>query len=185
MYEHYEYQYGENGYLFDPTHQVAHHPTHLYTVGTAGARVDSLYPGFFSHRPFRETREMYQVSTGETVALEFLQRPWNPAHVLTEQPGIRYQDPAEYPAAASYYSYPFDSGADAEAQRYSTDPEKRYADDAEFFGYTYGETSIHYLWVEVRGEQCIITAHYVDGPAGVHGPVITSPDGRQERWVLE
>jgi calcineurin-like phosphoesterase family protein/purple acid phosphatase-like protein len=183
-YEHYEYQYGANGYVFDLTDRIAEGPTHLYTVGTAGARVDNLYAGFFSHRPFQETREMYDLETGTPTALEFVQRAWNPARVKRDLPGIRYQDPAEYPKAASYYSYPFDSAADAEAGRYSTDPEQRYSDDAEFFGYTYGETSIHYLWIEIRGDECIITAHYADGEAGEHGEVITSPDGREERWIL-
>ncbi|MEE8441157.1 MAG: metallophosphoesterase family protein, partial [Spirochaetia bacterium] len=137
MHEHYEYRYGANGYVFDPADSVAENPTHFFTVGTIGARVDSLYPGFFTHRPFAEQWEMYDPATGLRTTLQFSQRPWNTDYVKRDQPGVRYQDPAAYPAAASYYSYPFDSAADALAGRYSTDPLKRYSDDAEFFGYTY------------------------------------------------
>jgi len=185
MYEHYEYQYGANGYVLDPSDPVAAEPTHYFTVGSAGSRVDALYGGFFTHRPYLETWEMYNAATGSPETFEFTQRPWRAENVKEDEPGIRYQNPEIYPGAASYYSYPFDSAADAQAGRYSTNPEVRYNDDAEFFGYTYGETSIHYLWVEVTDEQCVITAHYVDGPAGAQGEVIASPDGRQERWVLE
>ena len=185
QFEHYEFQYGANGYVFDPAHTPAVKPTHLFTVGTSGARVDALYSGFFTHKPYREVWEMVDRETGEPVTLEFFQRPWSADNVKREMPGVRYQDPAVYPDAASYYSYPFESAADAAAGRYSTDPAIRYSDDAEFFGYTYGETSIHYLWVEIRGDTCIITAHYVDGPPGGHGEVITTPDGAPQRWVLE
>ncbi len=184
LYEHYEYQYGANGYVFDPADPVADDSTHLYTVGTIGARVDCLYSGFLTHKPFTEQWEMYDLATGLSTTLEFFQRPWSADHVKHDQPGIRYQDPAAYPEAASYYSYPFDSAADARAGRYSADPLKRYSDDAEFFGYTYGETSIHYLWVEIAGDQCTITARYVDGPTGVQGTIITTPDGVPEQWVL-
>jgi hypothetical protein len=183
MYEHYQYQYGANGYVLDPDHSVAREPTHYFTAGTIGARVDCLYPGFFTHKPFPERWEMYDLGGGP-VELEFIQRPWSADHVKWEGPGVRYQDPEAYPKAGSYYYYPFDSASDAESGRYSDDPARRYSDAAEFFGYTYGETSIHYLWVEVTPDRCVITAHYVDGEEGEHGTVITTPDGAPQRWVL-
>lgn len=185
IYEHYEYQYGANGYLFDLSHTPASASTHLYTVGTSGARVDALYAGFFGHRPRTFTLEMHERADGQTEELEFEQRSWNPQRVKRASPGIRYQDPEVYPDAASYYSWPFENEADAEAGRYSTDTRFIYADFQPFFGYTYGETSMHYLWVEVRGNRCTISSHYLDGPAGQQGPVITRPDGGEERWVIE
>ena len=184
QYEHYEYQYGANGYVFDLADPVANDPAHFFTVGTIGARVDCLYPGFLTHKPFTERWEMYNLGTGLPTTLEFFQRPWSADYVKHDQPGIRFQDPVAYPDAASYYSYPFDGASDALAGRYSTDTAKRYSDDAEFFGYTYGETSIHYLWVEIQGDECTITARYVDGAPGVQGTILTTPDGEQERWVL-
>jgi DNA repair exonuclease SbcCD nuclease subunit len=185
LFEHYRYRYGGNGLVFEATDQPAEESTHFFTVGTAGARVDALYPRFFAHRPYREVWKFEECDTGRPVILKFYQGPWNKENVKRKDPGVRYQRPAVYPLAASYYSYPFDSAEDAAAGHYSSHPSRRYSDDAEFFGYTYGETSIHYLWVEVSRERCVITAHYADGPAGEQGTVITTPHGAAQRFVLE
>jgi hypothetical protein len=182
--EHYEYAYGENGLVFDQEHIPASEPTHYFTVPSAGARVDCLYPGFFTHNPMTETWRFVSLDTGQIQELVFDQRPWNPEIVRREMPGIRYQDPERYPKAASYYYWPFDSAEDEAAGRYSSDLSIRYTDNAEFFGYTYGETSIGYLWVELEGDRCVITAHYVDGSSGEHGPVISTPGGLPLMWEL-
>jgi len=183
-FEHYEYRYGANGFVFDPEDQPAAEPVHLFTTGTAGARVDSLYAGFFTHRPYTEVWDLYSTATGEPVRFEFLQHPWREDRVRTAGEGTRFQLRSEYPKAGSYYSYPFESAADEAAGSYSDDPAIRYAEDAEFFGYTYGETSIHYLWVEIDGSSTTITAHYADGEPGEHGTVITSPGGTPMRWTI-
>ena len=183
LFEHYEYTYGANGYLFSAGDVPANTPTHFFTVGSGGARVDSLYGGFFTHSPFVEKKVMYDIA-GDEHLLEFIQRPWSKENVKRESPGVRFQDPAVYPEAASFYSYPFDSRADADAGRYSDDPATRYSDDAEFFGYTYGEGSIHYLWMEIDDDTCTIAAHYADGPPGVQGPPIMTPDGAVQRWTI-
>jgi len=185
LYEHYEYQYGANGYLFSPDDEAAARPIHLFTVGTSGARVDPLYAGFFHHAPRSWSMKMYNTASGSVDELQFNQRAWNADRVYFVEPGIRYQDPAEYPGAASYYSWPFETAADAEAGTYSDDPSITYSDALPFFGYSYGETSIHYLWVEVTNDRCTITAHYADGPDGEQGTVISHPDGRQEVWTVE
>lgn len=184
LFEHYEYAYGDNGYMFDPAHGPAVFPTHFFTVGSAGARVDSLYGGFFTHKPFIETWTMYRSGNDDPVEFEFAQRPWNTENALRVEPRVRYQDPAVYQEAASYFHYPFENRADALAGRYSDDPRIRYCDDSEFFGYTYGESSIHYLWVEVEGDTCTISAHYANGLSGEHGTPIASPDGLVQRWVI-
>lgn len=184
LFEHYAYTYGENGLVFKPGDRPTDGPIHLFTTGSSGARIDALYPGFFMHRPFREERTFYSVEEGDEVTRSFVQRPWQRDRAKTEGAGVRYQDPAIYQRAASYYSFPFDDAA-AEARRdYSDDPAVRYSDDAEFFGYTYGETSIHYLWIEVSPDRCTVTAHYADGQPGEHGTVITTPTGTPMRFEL-
>jgi hypothetical protein len=137
------------------------------------------------HRPYRETWHFHSVATGEPVTKQFEQRGWSPARARTMDPGIRYQDPEIHPRAASYYSFPFESAADEAAGRYATDHSIRYSDDAEFFGYSYGETSIHYLWIDVTAEALAISAHYADGPPGAHGTVITTPTGTPMEWRIE
>lgn len=184
LFEHYEYRYGGNGLVLNPGDEPAEAPVHLFTVGAAGARVESLYPGFFIRQAYREDWEFYSVEDGSVHRRTFLQRTWNPRRVWRIDPGIRYQNPVLYPRAASFYSYPFDTPADEAAGRYSADPDIRYADDAELFGYRYGETSIHYLWVEIAGDRATISAHYADGVAGEQGTVIRNPAGRQMRWVI-
>ncbi|MBT3275294.1 MAG: metallophosphoesterase family protein [Spirochaetales bacterium] len=184
LFEHYLYQYGLNGYVFSPTDDVAVEPTHLFTVGTLGARVDPTYVTFFFHPPYIEKWDLHERETGSPITLEFVQRPWNRDKVKHDMPGIRYSDPGVYPRAGSYYSYPFDSAEDAKKAKYAQDPEIRYSGDAEFFGYTFGESSIHYLWIEVHEDRCIISAHYIDGQSGEHGSIIESPDGAPQRWVL-
>ena len=59
-----------------------------------------------------------------------------------------------------------------------------YTDSAEYFGYTYAETSIGYLWVEIDGEVCTISAHYVDGPTGEQGTLMRTPGGMPQVWEL-
>ncbi len=185
LFEHYEYLYGGNGLVLHPDDPVATKPVHLFTAGTAGARIDALYPRFFLHRPYRETWHFHSVETGEPETKTFEQRGWNPMRARLTEPGIRYQDPDDYPRAASYYSFPFENAADEAARRYATDRSIRYSDDAEFFGYTYGETSIHYLWIDVTADTLTVSAHYADGPPGAHGTVITTPTGTPMEWRIE
>ena len=183
--EHYEYTYGGDGLVFDTGDVTAREPTHFFTAPPAGARVNALYAGFFTHRPRTERWPFVTLENGEPAELEFEKRPWSREIALHELPGIRFQDPEVYPRAASYYYWPFESAEDEAAGIYSDDPRIRYTGNAEFFGYTYGETSIGYLWVEVAGDSIVITAHYVDGAPGEHGTVMTTPSGRPLRWVLE
>ena len=185
LFEHYEYVYGGNGLVLHPDDPVATKPVHLFTAGTAGARIDALYPRFFLHRPYRETWQFHSVDTGEPMTKEFEQRGWNPTRARTIDPGIRYQDPDDYPRAASYYFFPFETAVDEAARRYARDQSIRYSDDAEFFGYTYGETSIHYLWVDVTADRLTLTAHYADGAPGAHGTVITTPTGTSMEWHIK
>ncbi|MFW5884332.1 MAG: hypothetical protein ACOC6J_01925 [Spirochaetota bacterium] len=83
-------------------------PIHLFTTGSAGSRIDALYPRFFTHRPFREERTFTSLDDGGEVTRVFVQRPWQRERAKTEGAGVRYQDPAVYPNAASYFSFPFD-----------------------------------------------------------------------------
>lgn len=184
LFEHYAYTYGANGLVFDADDRPADSPIHLFTTGSAGSRIDALYPGFFTHRPFREERTFISLDDGREVTRTFVQRAWVRERAKTEGAGVRYQDPTAYPKAASYYSFPFEDAAAEAAGAYSHDPTVGYSDDAEFFGYTYGETSIHYLWVELTPERCTITAHYADGEPGEHGTVITTPTGTPMRFEL-
>ena len=184
LFEHYAYTHGANGLVFKEGDSPADGPVHLFTTGSAGSRIDALYPGFFTHRPFREERTFISLDDGGEVTRVFVQRPWQRERAKTEGAGVRYQDPSVYPKAASYFSFPFDDAAAEAAEEYSDDPSVRYSDDADFYGYTYGETSIHYLWVEVTGERCTVTAHYADGDAGEHGTVITTPTGTPMRFEL-
>lgn len=184
MFEHREYVYGANGLVLDPGDQPASAPVHLFTVGTGGARVDSLYPGFFTHQPRSQQWEFYDVATGSPVAREFLHYPWNPDRVRLDGEGTRFQLRAEYPKAGSYYQWPFADAVGEADGRYVDDPEVTYSTDAAFFGYSYGETSIHYLWVTVTPDMCTISAHYADGEPGEQGTMITTPGGVVMRFEL-
>lgn len=181
MFEHREYTYGADGLVLDPDDEPAEAPVHLFTVGTAGARVDSLYPGFFTRRPNEERWEFYDVDSGAPAERVFVHYPWNRDRVRLDGEGVRFQLRSEYPKAGSYYQWPFADAVGEADGRYVDDPEVTYSTDAEFFGYSYGETSIHYLWVTVTPDMCTVSAHYADGERGEHGSIITTPGGVQMR----
>jgi len=183
MYEHYDYTYGANGYVLEEGDSPAEKPTHMFCTGGGGARVDALYRGFFDHKPYRETMGTYNLETGETETLTFEKRHWNPENTKEGSDGIHHQDREVYPLAGIYTHHPFDSPEDFEAGTYSTDPGIRYTDNAEFFGLTYGETSMHYIRIVTEGDTCRISVHYYDGEEG-HGTVMESLFGVPQMWTL-
>ena len=180
--EHMEYAYGADGRVFDADDVAATETTHFFSVLPAGARIEALYPGMFTSKVSTETWPFVWSGSGEPAELTFDRHGWNHDLAFHELPGVRYQDPQRYRDAASYYYWPFDNAADEAAGIYSDDPSIRYTDDAEFFGYTYAETSIGYLWVEIDGDTCTISSHYVDGPTGEQGTLMRTPGGTPLVW---
>ncbi len=65
-----------------------------------------------------------------------------------------------------YYHYPFDKhGNNSENSKVSYNTENKW------FGYMYGENTLHYAKVKVDSNTCIISIHYADGS------LLTGPNG--------
>jgi len=52
---------------------------------------------------------------------------------------------------------------------YSDDPKVSYNTENKWFGYMYGENTLHYAKVKVDRDTCIISIHYADGSI-INGP---------------
>ncbi len=154
LYEHWQYQYGKNGYLFNSGDLPGKSPIDFFCIGSSGASLESNYK-LFSHKPFKHSRPgWFSIKTGGYIKKRSVQYPWN-RNIFLKGPGVRH-----------YYHFPFNKDG-----KYSDDPEISFNTENKWFGYRYGENTLHYAKVRIKDSICTITIHYPDGT------VLGGPDG--------
>ncbi len=162
FYEHWQYQYGKNGYLLNPGDEPGKNPIDYFVIGSAGASLESNYD-LLNHKPFTgESHEWYNTGTGLMEEIETVQYPWN-REVYFDGEAERNQFNE---TDLHFYQLPFDKDGG-----YSNDPAVSYATDNRWFGYQYGENTLHYAKLSIGEDECIISVHYPDGT------LLSGPDG--------
>ncbi|MBN2651122.1 MAG: metallophosphoesterase family protein [Spirochaetales bacterium] len=189
LYEHYEYQYGKNGYTFGLNDKIADYPLHMFCSGGGGARLDSLYGGFTDHEPFDEKMLMWNRTEKKVEMKVFEKRPWNPLKLRPELADIvsTTQDWTKpgFEMSKVFYYYPFDTKDAYDNLEYSTNKENLYTDSAKFLGFKYGENALHYIRVLADDKECTISVHYYNGNEGDHGQIMETPFGHQQKWNFQ
>ncbi|MBN2724727.1 MAG: metallophosphoesterase family protein [Deltaproteobacteria bacterium] len=152
MYEHYFYQYGENGYLFSDDHNWEHNRVHYFLSGGGGANLESEY-GITGRFPFSTSRVHYNTVSNDWETLTFGTTSWNASRYIS------WADDSFSPGSHLYYHDP-----DIEI----------YQQESVFFGLDYGENTLHYIIVDVNGNSCTITVMYPDSQV-LSGPEKLKP----------
>jgi predicted phosphodiesterase len=152
MYEHYNFTYGENGYLFDSSHNWEHTPVNYFLSGGGGSRLESEY-GLMDRSEKSVTRSLYNQETDLTESLYLSIRPWNPQKFVDWAPVGSSPDSPNY---------------------YHITSEESYQDESQLFGHEYGENTMHYIKVVLGTDSCQVTVHYPDGSL-LQGPQMTHP----------
>ncbi|MCF6334548.1 MAG: metallophosphoesterase [Spirochaetales bacterium] len=146
LYEHWHYQYGKNGYLLNPRDLPGKSPIDFFCIGSSGASLESNYR-LFTHKNFKRNKpEWFSVKEGRHRRKTSVQYPWNRKLFLE---GITDRH---------YYNFPFN-----ESGNYSGDSKISYNTENEWFGYQYGENTLHYAKVVIKNNLCTISIHYPDG----------------------
>ena len=162
FYEHWQYQYGENGYLINSDDTPGKNPIDYFVIGSSGASLESNYK-LLTHKPFtQETHKWFNINTSVMEKIDTVQYPWSTEVYFDGEIGkTQFSDTDHH-----YYQLPFDKDGD-----YSDDPSVSYATDNEWFGYQYGENTLHYAKLLISEDECRITIHYPDGS------LLSGPDG--------
>ncbi len=150
LYEHWQYRYGANGYLLNDHDSPGTVPIHFFCTGSSGARLESSYH-VFSHKPFKLKKEHWvSTKTGKAETVQHIQYPWDKSvFFATNHRAGHCSDPTR-----QYYQLPSNS---CTVHRW--------------FGYQYGEITLHYAKIRVKNKTCTISVHYPDGS------LLTGPNG--------
>jgi hypothetical protein len=162
IYEHWKYQYGKNGYVIDENDAPCKNTIDFFCIGSSGARLESKFR-LFTHKPFR--RKLIAWFNIKRRAFEkriTIQYPWSREVFFEGKLGIdKFEKEDNH-----YYHLPLDKQG-----IYSEDPGISYNTENKWFGYMYGENTIHYAKVKVDNSTCTISIHYADGS------LLAGPDG--------
>ncbi|MEX2682780.1 MAG: metallophosphoesterase [Candidatus Sigynarchaeota archaeon] len=165
-YEHFNYTYGWNGLVYEPTDTWTHHPVQYFCTGTGGANLEVDY-GILTMGTRTSTVRWWNMTAGIYQEKSYQGRSWNSSRYLTH-PGfvVNYTQysPAGTHDGKYYYHYP---------------PSQAYHDEATQLGYDYGEQAYHFMEISISGKTCNITAMYPNGVA-LAGPSNVSP----QTWLL-
>lgn len=154
-YEHWKYQYGKNGYLYQKEDKPAEKPLEIWCTGGGGAHLEIDY-NLLSHAPHNETMEWYNTETNQVETLKAIRRPWNKNRYI-DHTDDRDSYGQTNNHGKNFYQYP---------------PIENYCDDNAFYGYKYGEQAAHYMKIEISQDKtCTISAHYPNGE------ILSGPDG--------
>lgn len=162
MYEHWQYQYGQSGLIYDNDALPTGNSVHYFCTGGGGGymKVESLIEGSDQVVP-----SYWEELTGsESFKLKALVKKWNP---------LKFIDYTDNPI----------NGAPDERKNYYQVPEvESYSGYNSIYGYNYGEKTLHYINLNISGddnEVCTISVHYPDGS------LLKGPDGKYpQEWVL-
>lgn len=163
LYEHWQYQYGENGFVIDPENIPGRNPIHYFCIGSSGASLESHFK-LFSHKPVKKKNiKWFNNKNGLEKKENTIHYPWN-RKVYFER-NLNYHKNED----RHFYHLPFD-----EKGNYSKDISISYNTENKWFGYMYGENTLHYAKININKNICTITIHYIDGTL-LSGPVGSLP----------
>ncbi|MBN2652904.1 MAG: metallophosphoesterase family protein [Spirochaetales bacterium] len=160
-YEHWEYQYGKSGYLYEEGDLPAEDPLYLWCIGGGGAKLEISF-NLLERGIGDDSIEWFNIKTGKMEKIQSYRRPWNPERYIDHTSDKNGYGQAKY-SGKNYYHAP-----DIES----------YADDNNIYGYVYGEQADHYVKIEVKKEgRCQISVHYPNHE------LLSGPDGRYpQKW---
>ena len=162
LYEHWKYKYGENGYLMNPDDKPGRNYIDYFCIGSSGASMESNYR-LFTHKPFiHKSHSWFNIKTGLQEKIKAVQHPWNRDVFFDGRMGVDQFNKSDL----HYYHIPSDENGE-----YSNDPAVSYSTDNRWFGYRYGENTLHYAKLTVEKENCSLSIHYADGS------ILSGPDG--------
>lgn len=155
-YEHWNYQYGKNGYFYKQGDSPAVKPLPIFCTGGGGAHLELDY-GLLDTSRHDDKMDWYNSATGNVETKQTSRLPWNPKkyidHTSDNEGYGQFLNEGK-----NYYHYPV---------------EESYSGDNEFYGYVYGEQATHYIKINISSDKkCIISVHYpngeiLSGPGGV------------------
>lgn len=162
IYEHWQYHYGNKGYVLNLNDTPGENPIDFFCIGSSGASLESNF-NLFTHKPFKRKKlKWFNEKTGIKESKTTIQYPWNKDIFFEGRMGIDQFSKND----SHFYHYPFDKKGN-----YLEDPKNSYNTENKWFGYLYGENSLHYVKVKIKSDICIISIHYADGT------LISGPDG--------
>ncbi len=166
-YQHYKYTYGQNGLVFDKSHDWDHNPVHYFCSGGGGADLEVGYGILDESRMAAEDTVMWwDENLNSTREITYERRAWDSSKYLTHldfDENYAYWKPGY---EGKYY--------------YNLPAEESYNDFADVVGLKYGEQCYHYIEVEVNGNHCIISVRYPNGVL-LEGPRNNYP----QQFILE
>ena len=160
-YEHWLVKYGEMNLVFDPSHEPRKNPVHYWCAGGGGGKLETDY-GILTKEYKPYSRRMFSTVSGEELNMEVLRFAWDPEQY------IDYTGNPEY-------------GRLEDGKHYYQLPDDAFRSDTRFFGYSYGEQTLHYIRMDVAGDAIRISVRYPNGD------LLTGPGGEypQEFTLLE
>ena len=154
MYEAYNYKYGGNGLIYNPTHDWEHNDVLYIVTGGGGAQLEKDY-AIMTRGTSSYQRTWYNTSSGVYQTNIYSRGPWDPSLVFT----------GDYSPSDGNHYYQL-SGEGCQT-------------DLVHFGHIYSEQTLEFITVEINGNQCNISAHYPNGDL-LMGPNNDLP----QNWVL-
>ncbi|MBD3350586.1 MAG: hypothetical protein GF364_03770 [Candidatus Lokiarchaeota archaeon] len=154
VYEHYYYEYGQEGLVHNQYEDPSGKPIHYFMTGGAGGH---LQPAI--HRDTDTyIRNWWDLKTNKRVTVEIERRSWSTSNYIDHtsnpefgQPFSLKEDPSDLDNTGKHFWQSI------------THKDDLSMDDMEFYGFDYGEGTLHYILVEIAGNSCTISVKYPDG----------------------
>ncbi len=163
-YEHFNYTYGGNGLVYEPTDTWSHHPVQYFCTGTGGANLEVDY-GILEMGSRTDTVRWWNTTASAYQDKSYQSRHWNASRFVSHGFPVNY---TQYNSSGThdvyYYHYP---------------PYQAYHDETTQLGYDYGEQAYHFMEISISGNTCNITAMYPNGVM-LSGPGNITP----QTWSL-
>ncbi|MCK5154318.1 MAG: hypothetical protein KAQ93_08170, partial [Spirochaetales bacterium] len=161
LYEHWRYNYGKNGYVLNPEDNPGKNPLDFFCIGSSGASLESNFK-LFTHKPFKKKKIKWFNKENGIAERTSVQFPWNREVYFEGEIDIdQYKKEDQH-----YYHLPFDKEGN-----YPEDRSVSYNTENKWYGYMYGENTLHYAKVKIKNSVCTISIRYADGT------LLSGPDG--------
>lgn len=163
-YQHYNYTYGANNLLFDPSHTPSNKEIHYFCSGGGGANLEVSYSIFHENDMKQtDTVEWWDTTQSSYRQIEYQQTMWNISNYLTH-PGFATNYSSRVPDhLGKYYYYLAENST--------------YNEYSEAMGFEYGEQAYHFIELSIDDNNCNISVKY---PNGV---ILKGPgDAYPQRW---
>ncbi|MBN2651366.1 MAG: fibronectin type III domain-containing protein [Spirochaetales bacterium] len=197
LYEHWQYEYGANGYFFknDTERIVAESPIMMFETGGGGAVSEWSWSGIRADNK-DETKQWYNTASSSVVSVEARQNSWNTSKYFAATDSsyfgttfnwISDWGKAGYSESQFYYHFPFELDNMGNVvyedgkKKYSTNDGISYSTDNQWYGYQYGETTPQYMEIHFNPDgTATITARYPNHKILGDRPGVLPPEAKQE-----